>query len=92
MYLCVKEAFFSHLSLLKLKLLEALDSLCADQESVLARLERAGVQGDLGPKLNEEREAEYWLSQEGAPKAKLGNEKPQGETVSYDELIKSWNQ
>ena len=26
----------------------------------------------------------------GAPVAKLENEKPQGETVSYDELIKSW--
>ena len=28
---------------------EAMDALCAAQEKVLARLERAGVQGDLGP-------------------------------------------
>jgi glycerol transport system substrate-binding protein len=34
----------------------------------------------------------HWLSQPGAPKAKLDNEKPQGITVDYDELIKSWSQ
>jgi glycerol transport system substrate-binding protein len=69
---------------------EALDSLCEAQEKVLSRLERAGVQGDLGPKLNEEKDAEFWLSEPGSPKPKVENEKPQGETVSYDELIKSW--
>jgi len=69
---------------------EALDSLCAQQERVLERLERAGVQGDLGPKLNEERDPDYWLSQPGAPKAKLDNEKPAPETVDYDELLASW--
>ncbi|WP_376875749.1 ABC transporter substrate-binding protein [Albirhodobacter sp. R86504] len=70
---------------------EAMDSLCAEQEKVLARLERAGVQGELGPKLNEEMDPEYWLSQPGAPKAKLENERPTPETISYDELIASWN-
>ena len=70
---------------------EAMDSLCAEQEKVLSRLERAGVQGDLGPKLNEEMDPEYWLSQPGAPKAKLENERPAPETIGYDELIASWN-
>jgi glycerol transport system substrate-binding protein len=69
---------------------EALDSLCMEQEKVLERLERAGVQGDIGPKLNEEQDPQVWLDAPGAPVAKLENEKPQGETVSYDELIKSW--
>lgn len=69
---------------------EALDALCFAQERLLSRLERAGVQGDLGPKMNDEQGDEYWLAQPGAPKAALGNEKPQGETVNYDELIKSW--
>ena len=69
---------------------EALDALCAEQEKVLARLERSKVQGDLGPKLNEEKDPQEWLDATGAPVAKLENEKPQGETVSYDELIKSW--
>ncbi len=71
---------------------EALDALCEAQERVLERLERAGVQGDIGPKLNEERDPEYWLSQPGSPKAKLENEDEAPITVSYDELIKSWQQ
>ncbi|MEL6209922.1 MAG: ABC transporter substrate-binding protein, partial [Pseudomonadota bacterium] len=68
---------------------EALDSLCEQQERVLQRLERAGVQGDLGPVLNEEMDNDHWLSQPGAPKAFIeAEETPQ--TVSYDELIASW--
>ncbi|QPI84736.1 carbohydrate ABC transporter substrate-binding protein [Rhodobacterales bacterium HKCCA1288] len=69
---------------------EALDGLCADQERVLERLERSGVQGDLGPVLNDEQDPEYWLSQPGAPKAALANEDEEPQTVSYDELIASW--
>ncbi|WP_375282289.1 ABC transporter substrate-binding protein [Pseudooctadecabacter sp.] len=69
---------------------EALDNLCAQQEAVLARLERAGVQGDLGPLLNEEMDPEFWLSQPGAPQAALENEDEDPVTISYDELIQSW--
>ena len=70
---------------------EALDALCEQQESVLERLERAGVQGDLGPVLNEPQEASYWLEQDGAPKAMIeGEEEP--ETVAYEDLIQSWQQ
>ncbi|MEQ8256758.1 MULTISPECIES: extracellular solute-binding protein [Roseovarius] len=69
---------------------EALDGLCADQERVLERLERAGVQGDLGPVMNEEQDPQYWYDQEGAPYAKLENEDEEPKTVSYDELIASW--
>ena len=68
----------------------AMDALAAAQDKVMARIERSGVQGACGPKLNEERDPEYWLNQPGSPKAKLANEKPQGITVDYDELIKSW--
>ncbi|WP_300014033.1 ABC transporter substrate-binding protein [uncultured Roseobacter sp.] len=69
---------------------EALDALCADQERVLERLERAGVQGDLGPVMNEEEDPQVWFDREGAPYAKLENEDEEPQTVSYDELIKSW--
>jgi len=69
---------------------EALDALCAQQERVLERLERAGVQGELGPVMNEPRDPEYWLSQPGAPKPELADEDPEPVTVSYEELIKSW--
>ena len=30
------------------------------------------------------------MTKPGAPKPKLANEKPKGETVSYNELLKSW--
>ncbi|WP_413205770.1 ABC transporter substrate-binding protein [Rhodospirillum sp. A1_3_36] len=69
---------------------EAMDSLAEQQDNVMERIERAGIQGDCGPKLNEPRDAQYWFDQPGAPKPKLANEKPQGITVDYDELVKSW--
>ncbi|WP_428241027.1 ABC transporter substrate-binding protein [Gynuella sp.] len=70
----------------------ALDGLAAAQDKVMMRLQRANVQGECGPKLNPEVDPAVWLNKPGAPKAKLANEKPQGETVSYDDLIKSWEQ
>ena len=69
---------------------EALDALCEEQEKVMERIERAGVQGDVGPLMNEPKDAQEWLDAPGSPVAKLENEKPMGETISYDELIKSW--
>ncbi|MDN5568466.1 MAG: ABC transporter substrate-binding protein [Paracoccus sp. (in: a-proteobacteria)] len=71
---------------------EALDALCEQQESVLERLERSGVQGDLGPKLNEPQDPQIWLDQEGAPKPKLDNEKPAPVTIAYEDLIKRWQE
>ncbi|MEZ5938261.1 MAG: ABC transporter substrate-binding protein [Hyphomonadaceae bacterium] len=71
---------------------QAMDALCAAQESVLERLERAGVQGELGPKLNPEEDPQVWFDRPGAPKAKLANEDPAPETIDYDTLIASWNQ
>jgi len=67
-----------------------MDNLARAQDRVMMRLERAGVQGDCGPKLNPERDAEYWLAQPGAPKPRLDNEKPAGETIDYDVLIQGW--
>ena len=56
----------------------------------MERLERAGVQGDIGPKLNEPQDAAFWLNEPGSPKPKLENEDEEPMTVSYDELIASW--
>ena len=69
---------------------QAMDSLAKQQDKVLERLQRAGIQGECGPKLNKARDASYWLNLPGSPKAKLANEKPKGITVDYDELVKSW--
>ena len=69
---------------------EALTALAVAQERLMQRLERADVLGDCGPRLNGPQSREYWLSQPGAPKPKLANEKPQGITIDYDELVSSW--
>ncbi|MAB33345.1 glycerol transport system substrate-binding protein [Thalassospira sp. MBR-102] len=70
---------------------EAMDNLATAMDRVLERLERAGIGGECAPKLNEEQDAQYWFDQPGAPKPKLDNEKPQGETVKYDDLIAEWS-
>ncbi|MCA8906426.1 MAG: carbohydrate ABC transporter substrate-binding protein [Rhodospirillaceae bacterium] len=71
---------------------QAMDNLAAAQDQVMERLERAGVQGDLGPRLNEERDPQYWFDQPGAPKPQLEDEEGQGETVAYDDLIQAWRE
>ena len=75
---------------------QAMDRLASEMDQVMARMqaadEKAKVYGGCGPRLNEEKEASYWLNQPGSPKAKLANEKPQGETVDYDELVKRWKE
>ncbi|MHA1567787.1 MAG: extracellular solute-binding protein, partial [Alphaproteobacteria bacterium] len=73
---------------------EAMDRMAAEMDLTMARMqavdEAANVYGGCGPRLNEEKSAEFWLSQAGSPKAKLDNEKPQGITVKYEDLIKRW--
>jgi glycerol transport system substrate-binding protein len=71
---------------------EAMDNLAEEQDDVLARLERAGVGGDCGPRLNEERDPDYWLRQPGAPVPRLRNEDGRPRTVDYDELLQTWEQ
>ena len=76
---------------------QAMDGLARDQDAIMTRLEKSGAQGALGPKMNEERDPEYWYAKaekDGnlAPQRKLANEKPPGETVDYDELLKTWTQ
>ena len=66
---------------------QALDGLAKAQDKVMKRLERSKAQGECGPKLNPKKGAEYWLAQPGSPKPKLKNEKPQGRTIAYKDLI-----
>ena len=45
--------------------------------------------------MNRLESADYWYDKSAkdgniAPQRKLANEKPQGETIDYDTLIKSW--
>jgi len=71
---------------------EAMDSLAQQQERVMERLQRANVQGECGPMLNDEEDPQVWLARPGAPKPKLAQEKPPGETVAYDQLIEAWRE
>jgi len=73
---------------------EAMDRLAGEMDVTMARMqaadEKANVYGGCGPRLNDEVDPSEWLTKAGSPKAKLENEKPQGETIPYDELIKQW--
>jgi len=71
---------------------EAMDALAEEQDRVMARLERAGIQGECGPRLNPPEDPAVWLASPGAPKPKLADEKPQGVTVDYDSLIEAWRE
>ncbi|MEO4044760.1 ABC transporter substrate-binding protein [Hoeflea sp. CAU 1731] len=75
---------------------EAMDRLAEEMDITMARMQRADEQGNVyggcGPRLNEPKDPSEWLGKPDGPKAKLENEKPQGETVSYDELVERWKE
>ena len=75
---------------------QAMDRLAEEMDLVMERMQRAdekaNTYGGCGPRLNESMDPAEWLNKPGSPKAKLDNEKPQGETVNYDELVKRWAQ
>lgn len=74
---------------------QAMDRLAEEMDTTMQRMqaadERASTYGGCGPRLNPEKSAAEWLNMPGSPKAKLANEKPRGETVDYDELVKRWS-
>ena len=74
---------------------QAMDRLAAEMDQVMARMqaadERANTYGGCGPRLNPEKDPSEWLSETEAPKMKR-DEKPQGKTVDYDELVKRWQE
>lgn len=73
---------------------QAMDRLASEMDQVMARMqaadEKAKIYGGCGPRLNAEKDPSEWLGKGGA-KAKLDNEKPKGETIDYDELVKRWS-
>jgi glycerol transport system substrate-binding protein len=68
---------------------QAMDSLASEMDDVLGRLQRAGM-AHCAPKLNPKSAPSKWLSDKGAPWAKLSNEKPKGETIAYETLLAAW--
>jgi glycerol transport system substrate-binding protein len=73
---------------------EALDQLAIEQDRVMSTMQRTfqtDICGPLIDRMEDARGADYWLSQPGAPKAAIDNEKPRGQTVRYDDLLNAWN-
>ena len=74
---------------------QAMDRLASEMDQVMARMqaadERANTYGGCGPRLNEEKDPAEWLSETESPKLQR-NEKPQGKTVDYDELVMRWQE
>jgi glycerol transport system substrate-binding protein len=70
---------------------QAMDRLAEEMDLVMSRMEAAdkasNAYGGCGPRLNEPKEASFWLNKKGSPKAKR-DEKPKGKTVSFE---KAWN-
>jgi glycerol transport system substrate-binding protein len=73
---------------------QAMDRLAKEMDDVMARMEevdkKANVYGGCGPRLNAAKNPNEWLGKPNGPKAKLANEKPKGQTIDYDELVKRW--
>jgi glycerol transport system substrate-binding protein len=71
---------------------QAMDRLAGEMDQLMARMqvadEKAKAYSGCGPRLNEAKDPSYWFGKGGAPWPKLENEKPKGETVDYDELVK----
>ena len=71
---------------------QAMDRLAGEMDTIMARMqaadEAANVYGGCGPRLNEPKDASEWIGKGGA-KAKV-DEKPQGQTIAYEEIIKRW--
>jgi glycerol transport system substrate-binding protein len=73
---------------------QAMDRLASEMDVTMARMqavdEASKVYGGCGPRLNAEVDPAEWLGKPNGPAAKLENEKEQGQTVSYDDLVKRW--
>jgi glycerol transport system substrate-binding protein len=73
---------------------QAMDRLADEMDITMSRMQAADeankTYGGCGPRLNTPKDAAEWLGKPDGPKAKLENEKEQGVTIAYDELIKQW--
>lgn len=71
---------------------EAMDQLAEQMDKVMMRLERIGLK-KCAPQISKNpKGAEYWIKAPGAPKGKLSNEKPKGETIAYEKLLQAWKE
>ena len=75
---------------------QAMDRLASEMDQIMARMQAADeankTYGGCGPRLNAEKDPSEWLGKADGPKAKIENEKEQGVTIAYDEIIKQWTE
>lgn len=69
----------------------AMDNLAEEMDDVMARLERSGMV-KCAPKLNPKEDPKKWLTDVTAPRNRLANEKPKGETIEYEKLLQAWKE
>ncbi len=63
---------------------EAMDNIASAMDDLMSKMNLPAH----SPVLNEEKTAEYWLSQSGAPKPERPDQQPK--TMSYEELVETW--
>jgi glycerol transport system substrate-binding protein len=75
---------------------EAMDRLAEEMDLTMSRMQAADeankTYGGCGPRLNEAKDASEWLGKPNGPAAKLENEKEQGQTIAYEDIVKRWQQ
>jgi glycerol transport system substrate-binding protein len=69
----------------------AMDSLAQEMDQMLGRLQRAGMK-NCSPRLAPRTDPTRHLSDTAAPWKKLPNEKPPGQTITYDKLLQAWKE
>ncbi|QNM97951.1 ABC transporter substrate-binding protein [Chitinimonas koreensis] len=68
----------------------ALDTMAQQADDIMLQLQRRGM-AKCAPRLNPLGTAAQWQGRGGAPYPRLADEKPKGETLSYEESLKqSW--
>ena len=70
---------------------EAMDNLAEEMDQAMLSLASAGMHR-CAPRLNPKGDPKQWLSDFSAPRKKLENEKPRGQTISYDKLLQNWRE
>jgi glycerol transport system substrate-binding protein len=60
-------------------------------DKVLGRLERMGMKRCTPKLAKSPKGKDYWLNQAGSPKKKMTHERPGGQTVAYETLLKKWS-
>ncbi len=69
----------------------AMDTLAEEMDQVMASLEQTGMH-KCPPRLNPKSDSKQWLDDFAAPRKKLDNENPPGQTISYEKLLQAWRE